>query len=116
VSISVVKETVDYTWVVARQLDRVAEAASSINTDIKASMRKTLLRYYYALRQLVTLVRPVLNLDCSDVLDKVLAKLHDSNADLIEIYKVLDEIEAKVLEGLMRKHLLIRTSVLRVEE
>ena len=98
------RETVDYTWVVARQLDRVAEAISGVDPRAPGLGVR---RVYVAVRALVDLSHPFI--------DRERAKERLRRADqLIRANKhwdalaQLEELLGLILEELDRKKLLVR--------
>ncbi len=108
------RETIDYVWVVSRQLDRVAEAASSIDVAaVKRGARLGLLRYAIALRQLYVLVKPVLRKtrlpDHLSELEEAIEKLLRGDArELARIWRRLDQIQMEIVAALNMEDLLVR--------
>ena len=121
-SFEVVRETVDYTWVVARQLDRVAEAASRLDpSSTGSSFRIGLIRYAVALRELYVLVAPLaekhgIKLDFGGSFDSTYKCLLRGGCRLASAWQLLDAIQARLIEALYLMGMLVRVSRLAVEE
>ena len=96
-------ETVDFTWTVARQLDRVMDAYTSIEYD---SPGIGVRRLYMALRALYALTSFMV----SDALGRKLFEasrlMREGKAR--EALAVMDEVLRGILEGLDRKGVLLR--------
>ncbi len=98
------RETVDYTWVVARQLDRVADAMTRIDPRMPGlGVRRVLV----AVRALVAVVQPFVERS------KLMAILEDAERLVAgnRHWKALDRIEVVlglVLAELDRRKLLVR--------
>ena len=108
------RETTDYVWALTRQIDRVAEAASSIDAaGVKRGARLGLLRYAIALRQLYAMVRPVLRRteipDHQRELEEAITEIMKAGPErLAEIWRKLDQIQMELIEALYHENLLIR--------
>ena len=108
------RETTDYVWALTRQIDRVAEAASSIDVvGLRRGTRLGLLRYAVALRQLYAMVRPVLRKveipDHQRELEEAIDKLLRGDAGgLARIWRRLDQIQMELIRALYEEDLLIR--------
>ncbi|NOZ89487.1 MAG: hypothetical protein GXO15_06140 [Crenarchaeota archaeon] len=108
------RETTDYVWALTRQIDRVAEAASSIDAaGVKRGARLGLLGYAIALRQLYTMVKPVLQQteipDHMAKLEKTIGDIMRADAErLAEIGRKLDRIQMELIQALHVECLLIR--------
>jgi len=119
-SISVVKEVVDYTWVIAKQLDRVANAASNIDFSTQMKARVTTLSFALAVRQLYNLVKPCVEMrrsgvlaDFSEELDEILRKLLNlEGGTSLELIKSLEEIEKATIKALYSTGLLLRIDII----
>ncbi len=111
------RETTDYVWALTRQIDRVAEAASSIDAaGVKRSARLGLLRYAVALRQLYAMVRPVLRSteipDHMRELEETITEIMKAGPEkLAEIWRKLDQIQMELIQALHVEGLLIREAV-----
>ena len=108
------RETTDYVWALTKQIDRMAEAASSIDAaGVKRGARLGLLRYAVALRQLYAMVKPVLQQteipDHMAELEKTIGDIMSANAErLAEIWRRLDRIQMEMIQTLHVEGLLIR--------
>lgn len=121
---SIVRETIDYAWVVARQLDRVAEAATQIDPSsrIGAPFKHGLLRYAVALLELYNLAQPVARRrvrlpDYEKTLMSIIGELTGgrSSRPLVKIWLSLNEIHRELLRALDIEGLLVRRSEIGVE-
>ena len=98
------RETVDYTWVVARQLDRVAEAISRVDPRAPGLGVR---RVYVAVRALVDLAHPFIERDVSGQRLRRADQLIRANKHW-DALAVLEELLGLILEELDRKKLLVR--------
>ena len=108
------RETTDYVWALTRQIDRVAEAASSIDVaGLRKGARQGLLRYAVALRQLYAMVYPVLRRveipDHRRELEEAISILLRGDArELAKVWRRLDQIQMELIRALYDEDLLIR--------
>lgn len=108
------RETTDYVWALTRQIDRVAEAASSIDAaGVRRGARLGLLRYAIALRQLYAMVKPVLKKavipDHQRELEEAITEIMKAGPEgLAEIWRKLDQIQMELIQALHVEGLLIR--------
>jgi len=108
------RETADYVWALTRQIDRVAEAASSIDAaGARRSARLGLLRYAVALRQLYAMVKPILRKteipDHQRELEETITEIMRAGPErLAEIWRKLDQIQMELIQALHVEGLLIR--------
>ncbi len=108
------REAADYVWALTRQIDRVAEAASSIDVaGVKRGTRLGLLRYAVALRQLYAMVYPVLRRveipDHGRELEEAISALLRGDArELARVWRRLDKIQVELIRALYDRDLLIR--------
>lgn len=98
------RETVDYTWVVARQLDRVAEAISRVDPRAPGLGVR---RVYVAIRALVDLAHPFINRERAHEKLRRADQLTRANK-YWDALDVLEELLGLILEELDRKKLLVR--------
>lgn len=126
-----IRESVSFTTVINRQLDRIAEAASSLDFTTRMAGRRTLLNYVMRVRALYYLVRdiPIVKQHLNDwdkildaltkitVLEKFNAKLRLPTGvveinDPFSVVKLLEEILGDIIEALFRSRLLIQIDYL----
>ena len=105
------RETVDYTWVVARQLDRVAEVLSSINYNTPGIGAR---RLYMAVEALVTITAPFVSGEAREKLREASTLLAAGKP--LSAIKALQETVGLVLRDLDRKKILIRKTELLTGE
>jgi len=129
-----IRETVSFTTVLNRQLDRVAEAASELDFMSRMNGRRTLMRYLMRVRALYHLVKDIPLVkrhlsDWEDILDKlfkitiferfnVRLKLPTGIVEIKQPYdvtKVLDDILGDIIDALFRSRLLIQIDYLGAE-
>ncbi len=111
----VIKETTDFLVVLSRQIDRVNQAASSIDFGSRHALRNSLLRYLMAVRSLYVDVSAIIDVpNFKEVLDKMLISLLDGNGKVLDVVKALEEIRRTLLKRLKEENLLYRVSSLGV--
>lgn len=101
------RETIDYTWVVSRQLDRVAEALSRINYNTPGIGAR---RLYMAVEALVTVAGPFVTGEAWEKL-RAAERLLNSGKPLGAV-ELLEEAVHAVLRDLDRRGVLIRKTEL----
>ncbi len=102
-SVTEYRETIDYTWVVARQLDRVAEALTKLSYD---AVGVGLRRAYMAVRALHTITQPLMKEDLRGMLREVLKYIKEGNNS--RALDTLESVVGAVLKELDRRGLLVR--------
>ncbi len=118
-SYTVVRETVNYTMVLNRQIDRVAEAISNLDLTTRMTGRKRLLALVNAVDGLYILTKsiPAVKIaDYDDILEKILvAVINDRLGDVggtLNTVKALKKIASECIAALYRAKLLIQIEYL----
>lgn len=124
-SIEVLRESVDYLWAVARQIDRVVEYANRVfDPEERLPEYAKLRRLAASVRHLLRMVRPLLRHADAKALeeyDRLLARytsLLRNAADgrvLGEAYRTVLDIFENLVAGLYQEGLLVRVSRLAIE-
>ncbi len=102
-------ETIDYTWAIARQLDRVAEAYSKIDPSVPGLGVRRLLMAVRALYALARLWAPREGLEALEEAERLSEEGRNKAA-----LRMLDRALELILRELDRKGLLVRKSDLPV--
>ena len=104
-------ETVDYTWVVARALDRVAESMARIDYNMPGIGAR---RLYMAVEALVTITSPFVDRGVRERLREAGSLLRKGKP--LTAIQVLEEVVEAVLRELDAKRILLRKTELLVGE
>ncbi|MEB3861460.1 MAG: hypothetical protein GSR84_04480 [Desulfurococcales archaeon] len=97
------KETIDYTWVISRQLDRVADAYSSIDYEVPGPGIR---RMYMAVRGLWLLTQIYLGDEAKKLLAEASAAISDGRN--IEALRKIEDVVGLILAKLDNMGLLVR--------
>ncbi len=118
-SYTVVRETVNYTMVLNKQIDRVAEAISSLDLTTKMVGRKKLLDLVNAVEGLYILTRAIPSVkmpDYDDLLEKIFIAVVMDRVDevggVLKTVKALKKIAVECIAALYRAKLLIQVEYL----
>ena len=133
------RESISFTTILNRQLDRIAEAASNIDLTSRANGRRSLLNYLMRVRALYSLVKDL------DIVQKYMVKRDNTLDDLVliainekypceirvfnpgkgvvkqtvkspfELLKIVEEILGDIIYALYKSKLLISIDVLPEE-
>ena len=112
-SFTVVRESVDYLWVISRQIDRCAELGTKFWQPDQASARDRLKAFIGCVWQLYYLSMPVVKRsklpDYSETLAKLLeAKEH--RGMLVAVWNDVNKVFATIVKALDHEQLLVRVS------